>query len=95
MDLSSFGDPLTTGDLVLCVYDRTDTTARLRMNVMAPAGGTCNGSPCWAQLGPSSYSYQDPSNTPSGIDRAGLKTAGMSTKAKVTGRGPDLGVPAT
>ncbi len=95
-DLSTLGDPLTTADLVLCVYDLASSpTPRLKMQPVMPAGGFCGIKPCWKARGATGFGYGDRFLTPSGITKAKLGTGGSSTKASVLGKGPDLGVVAS
>ncbi len=92
-DVATLGDPLATTDLLVCVYDRTETVSpRLRMQPAMLAGGTCGTKPCWRPSGSSGWAYKDKERTPSGIAGFAIKT-GTSTKLKVSGAGPDLGVP--
>jgi cysteine-rich repeat protein len=93
-DLADFGDPLSTADFVVCVYDLVETiTPRLRMSTALTGGGDCDGEPCWEQQSATALRYADRAATPSGITKFGLKTSASSTKAKLLGKGPDLEVP--
>ena len=45
--LANFGDPTTATDYRLCIYDHAATTPTLALDAAVPAGGACNGTPCW------------------------------------------------
>jgi hypothetical protein len=84
--LVDFGNPVTTDDYALCVFDPS-----LSYKIIAPAGGTCGSKPCWKQLSIKGFSYKDVLHDPDGIDKIKLK-AGITGKAKVQikGKGPNL-----
>jgi cysteine-rich repeat protein len=88
-----FGDPLTTADFSLCIYDVVNGP-RLRMQPAMLAGGLCRGKPCWKTTA-SKLSYADQDRTPSGIERFRVGTGGSATKAFMLGKGIDLGIPQT
>jgi cysteine-rich repeat protein len=92
--LALFGDPLTTADFSLCVYDHANgpMPPRLRMAPAMLAGGLCLGKPCW-KTKDTKFSYADKDHTPSGVERFTLGTSSV-TKALVIGKGTDLLVPA-
>ena len=88
--LGDFGFPLATTDYRLCVYN----PGGLVLDLAVPAGGTCNGRPCWT-LGNHTFRYRNGT----GAGSAGLDVilrAGSNKKATVTfsARGPSLTVPA-
>ncbi len=80
---SIFGDPGSTNDYTLCVYDPTG----LLMQLTAPAGSTCkNGKPCWT-LGSKGFKYADRSGAHDGVTKVVLKPgdaghAKLATTAK-------------
>jgi len=84
--LVDFGNPVTTDDYALCVFDPS-----LAYKIIAPADGTCGSKPCWKQLGIKGFSYKDPLDDPDGVDKIKLK-AGITGKSKVQlkGKGPNL-----
>ncbi len=100
---ADFGDPVTTDDYTLCVFDQTATAPRLLIRSAAPAASTCPygayGEPCWRALG------TPPGNTGFGYRSSGLLlpdglarvmlTPGAVGKAKtvVKGRGANLDMP--
>lgn len=85
-----FGDPRTTTDYRLCVYDNSG----LRLTMTAPAGGTCGTKPCWKPAGTSGFNYKDKQLTPAGIQQLKLKQ-GADGKAQIqlVGRGTLLALP--
>lgn len=90
--LALFGDPLTTADLSLCIYDNPGMlNPRLRMQPAILAGGSCATKPCWRTTA-TKITYGDKDRTPSGIARFKLAT-GSTTKAVVLGKGLELGLP--
>ena len=66
------------------------------LKALAPAGGTCDGSPCWSSTGPDAFEYLDDGLTPNGIRR--IRIDGETIK--LLARGEELatsaqGVPDT
>jgi hypothetical protein len=90
---SELGDPLGASDYHLCVYDGSEL-AQPRLDVAAPAAGTCAGAPCWKST-KFGFRYKDKERTPDGLLAASLK-AGDEGRAKfaLKGKGADLGLPA-
>jgi hypothetical protein len=90
---AELGDPLTTHDYALCVYDSTPS---LLFRMTAPAGGTCGTKPCWKQLGPvtagKGYKYKDVDGLPHDLDGMTIK-AGLDGKAKISLKGKGANVP--
>ena len=89
-----FGAPLTTTDYETCVYDGTGT---LIARACAPAGGLCDGKPCWREQR-RGYKYRKRDLTPSGTKNTlqiDLKE-GLDGKAKITvkGKGGNPVIPA-
>ncbi|MCC6765886.1 MAG: hypothetical protein IT293_14610 [Deltaproteobacteria bacterium] len=84
---ADFGDPVTTDDYVLCLYDGTGLLATLT----APAGDVCPTKPCWAEK-PKGYQYKDKAATPSGITQLQL-SEGAAGKAKIQVKGKGLDLP--
>jgi hypothetical protein len=74
--VGDFGNPNTTDDYALCIYNPTRTAA-----LKAPAGGQCAGKDCWAAK-PAGFVYKDKDLTPFGIAQLTLK-AGLDGKAKI------------
>lgn len=82
-----FGNPVTTDQYALCLYDATGLLATLT----APAGGTCGTKACWADK-PKGWQYKDEEASPSGITQFQL-SAGLDGKAKIQVKGKGLNLP--
>src|SRR5262249_21351540 len=100
---ADLGDPTTTDDYTLCVYDHTDATPRLLLQASAPAASTCPfgpmGAACWRALGnpagSKGFLYRNAGLfSPDGLARVKLGP-GADGKAKmsVKGQGPNLAMP--
>jgi hypothetical protein len=90
---SDFGDPVTTDDFALCIFNGSN----LLLQADAPASGTCGTKPCWKPISIKGFNYKDKDRSPDGLDKVLLK-AGLAGKAKalVKGKGgnlPDLPLP--
>jgi len=85
--LADLGDPLSGSDVRICVYD--GPSAAFATGVIAPAGGTCAGKPCWKSLGARGYKYADKQLTPTGVDSITL-TTGAAGKAKIVAKAKGL-----
>lgn len=46
---ADLGNPETTDDMVVCLYEQIDGSAGLVSEWDVRAGGTCNGAPCWTR----------------------------------------------
>jgi cysteine-rich repeat protein len=88
--VGDFGTPNTSDDYDLCIFD---ATSQLAMSAALPAGGLCNGKPCWKPVS-KGFRYHDRDALPGGITGALLK-AGDAGKAKVSvdGKGGNLVLP--
>jgi len=89
-----FGDPTSTDAYDLCLYD----AGALIAGLVAPAGGTCGGSParpraCWHETA-TGFAYDDKGLTPNGVQKVSLRagTDGRAAAA-VTGKGANLRLP--
>jgi hypothetical protein len=82
---ADFGDPLTTDDYALCLYDESGATPRLLLDALVPANPTCEGSDCWvrAHAGARALRYKQPSGAPDGVTRVVLKP-GPDGRARIT-----------
>jgi cysteine-rich repeat protein len=86
---ADFGDPSTSAAYLLCLY-RDAPTPELAATLAAPAGGSCDGVPCWqAKSGGAKLAYDDDLATPDGIGsltlRAGLAAGKSSIALKAKG----------
>ena len=88
--LSDYGDPTTTTDYTLCVYDSSATGAFLATEVAIPAGGTCGRQPCWHATR-SGFKYGHKAGVLSATLKVGAAPGVASIKLK--GRGPSLPLP--
>jgi hypothetical protein len=77
--LSDFGDPVTTDDYALCVYDN----GALVTSASADHGGVCRGRPCWSTK-PTSIQYKNRDASPSGTQSIKLKPGAIDGKASIT-----------
>ena len=87
--LADFGTPTTTTAYALCWY----RAGALFRQVVAPAGGTCAGRPCWKARS-RGFRYRDKRATPNGVLDLSVK-AGPAGGAslKLRGQGADLDLP--
>jgi cysteine-rich repeat protein len=89
-DKDEFGDPLTTDDYWLCIYDAGALVSTTRV----PFGGTCDGKPCWSDK---SKGFKFKAKTPTTDGATGVSLgAGDDGKAKAQfkGKGGGLDLPA-
>ena len=84
--LSDYGDPTTTTDYTLCVYDSSATGAFLATEVAIPAGGTCGRQPCWHATR-SGFKYGNKAGTPAGVLSATLKVGAAPGVASIKLKG--------
>jgi hypothetical protein len=84
---SEFGDPVSTDDYVLCLYDGSGLVATLT----APAGDVCPTKPCWVSK-PKGFQYKDKEASPDGITQLQL-SEGADGKAKIQVKGKGLNLP--
>jgi len=87
---ADLGDPSSTTDYRLCLYDETGGVTRLASSLWIPAG-----SPNWRNLSPKGWSWKDSTGAFDGLRKIQLKTGGFaSTKVKVSASGSSLPLPA-
>ena len=79
--LAELGGPFTSDDYVLCPYDAAGWRATLRV----PAGGTCQGKPCWRPKS-KGFAYRGHGGAPDGITALTLKP-GADGKAQIQAKG--------
>jgi hypothetical protein len=75
---ADYGDPLTTDDFALCIYD----AGALLTSLTAPAGGTCRGKPCWTSK-PTTLTYKNSTGSTSGTQGVKLKEGLVAGKASI------------
>jgi cysteine-rich repeat protein len=94
-DLGELGTPLTSTDYSMCVYFEPypyDGSIALDYRATAPAGGTCDGTPCWHEVATRGFAYKDRARTPDGLEIVKLKSgAAGAASVLVRGKGPNLG----
>ena len=88
-----FGNPLSTTNFNLCVYDERAGTPQLVMSEHVAAGAICGTRACWKETA-TSFKYADSKRQNGPISSLLLK-AGTDGKAKITmkGKGTQLGMP--
>jgi cysteine-rich repeat protein len=88
---SEYGDPRTTTDVAMCLFDESGPTPALVFQAIVPAGGSCTTPPCWVKSGDGSYAYDDEAGLAAGITSIDLRTgADGRAKIDVKGRGAEL-----
>jgi len=91
-NVAELGAPDVTTPLSLCVYDHDGPV----LSALAPAGGTCAGTPCWqVDVGKGKVKYTDKDLTPDGLSKIQGKS-GLAGKGKlaVQGKGANLSMSA-
>jgi sugar lactone lactonase YvrE len=87
-----FGNPLSTSDYRLCLYDDS-VASQPRLLATAHADGTCGGKPCWKATA-TGFTYKNSALTPDGLLLVVLKSGGAGkAKIVVKGKGANLHVP--
>ena len=95
LPLSALGDPTAATDYQVCLYDRSLPAARLIFGARVPAGGACDGAPCWKPVA-GGFAYRNRASTPQGIAKLRvLADRSGSGQLVVVGRGPGLSATAT
>jgi cysteine-rich repeat protein len=83
------GDPTTTEDYYLCVYDQGTIVSTTRIE----AGGLCDGKPCWKET-VKGYQFKDKELTPDGAQQLKLKEGDDgAAQMQFNGRGGMLELP--
>jgi len=91
---ADFGDPTTSEDYALCIFDQAGGSAHLVLRAEALAGGDCAGAPCWTATA-EGFQYTDPGALRDGLGAFKLETtAEGSGTLRVTGTGTNLPTPA-
>ena len=92
LEAGAFGDPTGAAtSYALCAYDGAGATI---FSAAVPAGGTCNGAPCWKDLGGGAFRYRGGAARADGVARVVLKpSAGGASRIRVEGAGPALDLP--
>jgi hypothetical protein len=91
---ADLGDPVG-GEVILgiCLYD-TSATPQPLLAAIVPAGGTCNGKPCWKTLATVGYRYKNKAGTADGVTDVKLRANASGELAlAVRGKGGALAMP--
>ena len=91
MQKADFGDPLTTSDYALCIFAGDPPT--LVAEYLAPAGGVCDGKPCWKEK-KKGFRYRHLGATGTQLRKLLLRaTNGPISDLKAIARGSTLTLP--
>jgi hypothetical protein len=89
--LAELGDPTVSQDYALCVYDESGPTPALALENVAPAGGLCDGVPCWRATGTHAFTYGDKPAAPLGITSLKLSSGSDGhASIAVAAKGPNV-----
>jgi hypothetical protein len=90
---ADLGDPTTTSDYVVCMYDESSGSPKLVFERDLPAGAQCKGKPCWSAKS-GGFRYKDAKLEQGGISKLQI-VAGEDgkSKLKLAGKRPRLGPP--
>lgn len=87
-----FGDPLTSTDYALCVYDAVDATPRLVHKSSVAHGGSCRSGPCWLPTQGQGFHYRDVAASRGLHSIVMRRRPNGGAEIGVRGRGPNLGL---
>ncbi|HXJ37237.1 MAG TPA: choice-of-anchor Q domain-containing protein [Candidatus Eisenbacteria bacterium] len=87
VDPADFGDPTSTDDAIVCVYDAAGAVA---LRATAPAGGTCGTRSCWGRTS-EGFRYRNRAGTPDGLQNLMLD-GGATGRVVARGKGAFLGL---
>jgi hypothetical protein len=91
--ISTFGDPVTSTEYALCLYDRSGGNAELVRVISVPPGGSCGGAPCWKAFN-QGFKYKDRDASQHGVQTILVKgSVGNTARLLVKGKGDDLALP--
>jgi hypothetical protein len=97
--LAELGDPVDgLDDVILCAYDQSASPQPV-FHTVAPAGGVCDGKPCWQTRGTTpgrkKLKYRDKARRPDGLDKLDIKEGADGLAAiKAKGKTQFLVMPA-
>ena len=88
---ADIGNPSSTDDYVLCIYDQTAGTPQLLIELDLEAGGNCFVNPCWTDVGTGyTYKHKFGAVAAASLLSGSEGTSKASVKAKVSFRAPPL-----
>jgi len=92
---SDFGDPVVGGNHYrICVYDSTDSAARLAAGASLAGGGSCGAMSCWRALGDRGFVFRDRDGAQHGIGKLVLKGGAVGRgMIHITGKGDGVPLP--
>jgi cysteine-rich repeat protein len=91
--VDALGDPLGSDSYDLCLY-RDSGSRPLLIGLRAPAGGTCDGAPCWSTRKDGGFKFANKSGLPGGLTAVVLKPGDLGkSKASALGKGDQLALP--
>ncbi len=96
--VGAFGDPSTSEDYALCIFDETVPYPALTFRAEIPATGFCRGPSCWRARGnprgSRGYYYRNDGSQPDGITSMLLRPGNAAlARIKANGKGPILSLP--
>jgi cysteine-rich repeat protein len=89
LTVEDLGDPTATTGYTLCLVDESGAAPSLVLTAAAPAGGTCQGQPCWRRAG-SGFLYASALDGPGRLGKVKLKAGVSGASVLVKGRGRRL-----
>ncbi len=89
--LADFGDPTSTTDYALCIYDSTAGVPALVFAAQVEGGGDCARMPCWSRVGAPTRGYRlsDASGMQYGMERLLLRGGRLGSDTLQAGAGGD------
>jgi cysteine-rich repeat protein len=87
--VEDLGDPTGSTSYTLCVLDESGATPSLVLAASAPAGGTCDGRPCWRSAG-TGFVYSSSDEGPGRLGKVKVKAGPGGTTLLVKGKGKRL-----
>lgn len=92
--LSQYGDPVPNGgdDYALCLFDVSGLEPKLLLASPIPAGGTCQGRPCWS-ASEDTIQYKEKTGLNGGVTQLKMKAADEVSSQSLKGKGVNLALP--
>jgi hypothetical protein len=90
--IDDLGDPVASTGYAFCIYDHTAGVPALIYATSEPAGGTCDGKPCWKQKGDLWFTYRDPQRANRGVKRVTVRVSRL-TRTRFVATGPNVLMP--